>query len=38
MKAIRWRLAGNTVINHPTLSNETITHDNDARLVTSGTG
>lgn len=31
MKAIRWRLAGNTVINHPTLSNETITHDNDAR-------
>ncbi|PXW68329.1 hypothetical protein C7451_11852 [Blastomonas natatoria] len=31
MKAIRWRLAGNTIINHPTLNNDTITHDNDAR-------
>lgn len=31
MKAIRWRLEWNKSIAHPTLTNETITHDNDAR-------
>lgn len=31
MKAIRWRLEWNKSIAHPTLTNETITHDDDAR-------
>ena len=31
MKAIRWRLVGNTTIQHPTLTGQTITRDNDGR-------
>lgn len=31
MKAIRWRLEGNTSIQHPTLSGEMITHADDGR-------